>query len=451
MAHLGEHHLGGGADVDLLEGDTERRAQAGRVASGVLTGGESGQAEGQDVATRTPLPVHRPRRDDQGVGGVQTAGDPDDDLGVVQRAQPLLEAGDLDVVALVAVLLEPCGVVGHERESLDLTAQPDVPARRVEPETDAAKRVQSRPVVAAVVVEGAHPQPLGAQQVQIDVGHRVPLPFREPLRGGQQPAVLVDHGLAVPGQIGAGLALPGRGVDVGRQAARRGRSGQQAAVLGAPDGDGAAGEVGQHGGAGQCGLRTGRHRDEHVLADLHVQHQTGDVLGGEEQVRAERDVSPQQPDGPGHIVPRRELAPLIELPVRGQIGLDRHAEHRAAVDHHRGVVDPVQMAQRGAHDEHRQQIGRGVDHVGKRRFDGVEQGVLQQDVLDRVARQRQLRKDRHRHAVLVAVPGDSEHRLGVGGRVGQHRVVGAGGHPGESAGIGGEKVHAPLSQPLCGG
>jgi len=31
-------------------------------------------------------------------------------------------------------------------------------------------------VVAAVVVEGAHPEPLGAQQIQVDVGYRAPLP-----------------------------------------------------------------------------------------------------------------------------------------------------------------------------------------------------------------------------------------------------------------------------------
>ena len=91
-------------------------------------------------------------------------------LRVVERAQPLLQAGDLDVVGLVAVLLQPGRIRRHEREPLDLTAQPDVTARRVEPEFDPPEGLRGDPVVAAVVVESAHPQPLLPQQLEVDVG-----------------------------------------------------------------------------------------------------------------------------------------------------------------------------------------------------------------------------------------------------------------------------------------
>ena len=50
--------------------------------------------------------------------------------------QPLLEPGDLDVVGLVAVEGQPLGVVGHEREAVDLAAQPDVAGRRAQLEVD---------------------------------------------------------------------------------------------------------------------------------------------------------------------------------------------------------------------------------------------------------------------------------------------------------------------------
>ena len=88
-----------------------------------------------------PSPVHRPGRDDQRVGGVQPAGHADHHLRASSmRPQPLLQPGDLDVVGLVAVLLQPGRVGRHEREPLDLPAQPDVAVRRVEAELDRAGR-----------------------------------------------------------------------------------------------------------------------------------------------------------------------------------------------------------------------------------------------------------------------------------------------------------------------
>ena len=204
----------------------------------------------------------------------------------------------------------------------------------------------------AVVVERPHPQPLRPQQVEVDVGHRALLLGREPLGLGQQPAVLVDHRLAVPGQIGGRLPLARRGVDVGRQAARRGRACQQLAVFGPPDGDRAARQVGQHGRPGQRRLRAGRHRYEHVLADLDVQHESGHVGRAEQQIGAEGHLGPGDADCAANVVPRRDLAPFVELAVGRQVRLRGHPQNGTAVDHHRGVVDPVQVAQRRPHHEH---------------------------------------------------------------------------------------------------
>ena len=50
-----------------------------------------------------------------------------------RRTQPLRQAGHLDVVGLVAVLLQPRRIGRHEGIALDLALQADIAARRIEP------------------------------------------------------------------------------------------------------------------------------------------------------------------------------------------------------------------------------------------------------------------------------------------------------------------------------
>ncbi len=275
----------------------------------------------------------------------------------------------------------------------------------------------------AVVVEGAHPGALLAQQVQVDVGDGAAVAVGEAVGLGEQDAVLVDQGLAVPGQVGGGLALAGGGVDVGGQAPAGLGADQQAAVLGAAHGDRRARQVDQHGRPGQRGLGARRDRHPDVLADLGVQHQPGDVGGGEEQVGAERDLLAADRDLAGLVVAGGELAALVELAVGRQVGLRRHPEHPAAVHHDGAVVDAVAVPEGGADDEHRQQVAGALDHGGQGGLDGVQQRVLQQQVLDRVAGEGQLGEDGDRDAVLVAGPGLAEDGVGVGRRVGQRGAL----------------------------
>jgi hypothetical protein len=72
---------------------------------------------------------------------------------------------------------------------------------------------------AAVVVEGAHPHALLAQEVEVHVRDGHPRLGREAFGLGQEQAVLEDLRLPVPGDFGGGLAGAGGGVDVGREAA----------------------------------------------------------------------------------------------------------------------------------------------------------------------------------------------------------------------------------------
>ena len=108
-----------------------------------------------------------------------------------------------------------------------------------------------------------------------------------------------------------------------------------------------------------------------------MHHQAGHVVGGEQQVRAERHVRAEQPHRrAGQVVARGHLPTLVELAVGGQVGLRRDAQHPPAVHDDAAVVDPVPVAQRSADHDHREQVRRRLDHPGQRGLDVVEQRVL---------------------------------------------------------------------------
>jgi hypothetical protein len=147
------------------------------------------------------------------------------------------------------------------------------------------------------------------------------------------------------------------------------------------------------------------------------------------------------PDGAALVVAGRDLAALIELAVGRQIRLGRHTQYRAAVDEDGGVVNTMPIAQRGTDNQHRQQVSRSGDDVGQGILDGVQQHVLQQDVLDGIPGQRQLRENGHRDAVVVAQLSKPEHRGRVGRRVADRGVVRARGDPGKPLAVGVVEVH----------
>ncbi len=70
---------------------------------------------------------------------------------------------------------------------------------------------------------------------------------------------------------------------------------------------------------------------------------------------------------PGACSPGGEVAALVELAVVGQEALGHHAQHAAAVDRHRAVVEPPGVAQRRAHQQQRQQAGAALRHAWRRR------------------------------------------------------------------------------------
>ena len=174
---------------------------------------------------------------------------------------------------------------------------------------------------------------------------------------------------------------------------------------------------------------------------------SGQVGCREQQVGTERGCDVADADDAALAVPGRELTALVELPVGGQVRLGRDTQHGAAMNDDRGVVDAVPVAQRRADHQHRQQIG-GCDHdVEQGVLDRVEQRILQQDVLDRVARQRQLGEDRQRHAVVVALARQPQDRRGVGRRVADRGVVRARGDPDKTLAVAVVEIHCLLLSP----
>ncbi len=167
----------------------------------------------------------------------------------------------------------------------------------------------------------------------------------EPLALGQQHAVLVDRGLAVPGQICGRFPCPGSGIDVGRKTARRCRLAQQRARARPADRDRAAREVDRARWRRRARARGRRHRNPHVLADLDADGQARDVLGREQQVNTERGMQPAKRDRlSGDAGAGGEMPSLVEFAIGRQIALGHDAEDVAAMNDDGAIVDAIDQS-----------------------------------------------------------------------------------------------------------
>jgi len=159
-----------------------------------------------DPSRAQPQSGHRWRR------GRRAARAPSSD----QRAQPLLQTADLDVVRLVAIVLQPCGFRWHERNRSTSRSNPMSPAGGSS--ADSTRRNDSlvirwcRRLSSKVPVRGrserSRSRPASAIERRSSLGKALGL--------GQTHPVLPDHGPAVPGQVGGRLAFTRRCIDVAR-------------------------------------------------------------------------------------------------------------------------------------------------------------------------------------------------------------------------------------------
>ncbi len=115
-----------GGDVDFGGRRAKGLHQAPGVCAGAGRGSKAWHGIGQHIAARQAETVHRLGADDERVRRVEAAGDPQHDLlhprGRKARHQPL----DLDVVGLIAVLIEAHGIGRDEGEALQRAPEADI-------------------------------------------------------------------------------------------------------------------------------------------------------------------------------------------------------------------------------------------------------------------------------------------------------------------------------------
>ncbi len=385
MTDVLQHQFGRRTDVDLAGRDAERPHQRVCILERLAAGAEARQRVAEDVGARQAEPIERTHGDQRGLRRIESARDADDDALQSRGREPFAQRLDLDVVDLGAALVAARRVGRHVRKPLDAAIEPHVVRRHVEFDLDASIALELPAVRLHAVAKGRPPHALLAQVVQIEVRRDEAALQRKAHRLGQPCAVLVDEGVAVPGQVGRRFAGTGRRVEIARDALRRLRSAEQPAVIGLADRDVARRQVRDHRGSRQRGIGARRQRRPDVLADFEAQHEAGYVLRLEQEAGTEGHRLPEQPDRRGKGLCRRcELPLLVKLAVIGQVALGHCTQQFPAAQEHGAVEQPVVHPQRHAHREGDGDLLAGLEQRSQGLHRAVEQGILLEQVLVRV-------------------------------------------------------------------
>ena len=169
MADVLEHLFGRRADVDFLARDAQRLHQVPGVGLCAFGRGEARHGEGQNVLSRQRQAVEGAAGHQQRLGRVQPAGDANDDPLAVRRLHAPHQALDLNVEGLVAVLIQPGRVVGHEGEAVQRADQVGGFGGLCREESDVVKLIR-RQLATGAVRESTGAQPLQTDPLHIHVG-----------------------------------------------------------------------------------------------------------------------------------------------------------------------------------------------------------------------------------------------------------------------------------------
>ena len=146
-----------------------------------------------------------------------------------------------------------------------------------------------------------------------------------------------------------------------------------------------------------------RLRHPEVLANLRGNDELRQLLAGKELAHAKGNVQlPRHVYGHDARRAGNEVATLVELVVGGDVALGDHAKDRAGGNDGAAVVELCVHAHGHAHQQERVQLRRAGDKVGEAALGGAEQGVLPEEILAGVARDRELGQHHDRGAVLGA-------------------------------------------------
>ena len=269
-------------------------------------------------------------------------------------------------------------------------------------------------------------------------------PVREALGSRRGARHFVDAGLAVPGQVGGRLALARGGVEIrGRQRADRGGPHSSAPRLGPADGDRAARQVRQHGGAGQrplaCRAGSGTHRSSQISTPT---TRPGRSSAANSEVGAETAPRGRRPGWSRPRCRRRRRSGASRRTPGSSAGRSsarRRAAGRAGW-RRRSCRAGGAMRSGAPTSDQRPQVApiAAITRAAPPRPRPA--GLLQQQVVDRVGRQSEFGEYRERRSRLMAGSGEAEDRLRVALGLRRMAAAGAGRHSGEAVAIDGAKA-----------
>ncbi len=204
------------------------------------------------------------------MAGIQPSGNAENHFGDAGAVEPLHQSLDLNVIGFIAAKVAHRGVRRHVGEAIISPFQQQAPSlRRLEAERDSPEPAQLVAVPRHALAEAILSHALLSQPLQVQLRHEELGIVTEAFRLGNQHAVLINHRMAVPGQIGRRFARSCGRVKVSGQAARRLIRNQAVTVLVFSDRDIRGREIQDDRRPGQSGAARRRNRHPEVLADLH--------------------------------------------------------------------------------------------------------------------------------------------------------------------------------------
>ena len=158
-------------------------------------------------------------------------------------------------------------------------------------------------------------------------------------------------------------------------------------------------------------LRRGRNNRPKVLANLHSEI---DILGREDQFTTKRHLATAQTDTVAiQSDARCEPALLVRGPVVREEALRHNAHDLTSRNNCSTIIYATAHLNGQAHNKCTLQLGRHIDQVRQSSLGSLQQRALQQQIATRITRQRQLGKDRHRHARRLRTTHQSLDAYGV--------------------------------------
>ena len=173
-----------------------------------------------------------------------------------------------------------------------------------------------------------------------------------------------------------------------------------------------------------------------------MHHEIGIVLRNKELVRTEWRLKIADCDRlAADTLARAEMPALVIFAVVGKENLGHDAEQATALHRHGAIVDAAAVSERRSEEGESAQRRRFLDDPRDRLHHAVEQRVLQQEIIDRVGRERELGEHQNGHAALVARSQHPQDRRGIGGGVSDRDACSAGGNAREAMAIDGVELH----------